>query len=146
MGKVEIYDSLDAPVIVWEKIHKTSDLSHLLVKKKEVDHKLQARLDAAWEKMYNEYLEEFGFSDSFRSLKNKEVEIALLKCQLIQTDDRAFETEIEIAEIELEELKKGVGESDFKEAKIAIEKNLGFQINMSTTSIRDFYAYLNQLK
>lgn len=145
MAKIEIYDSLDAPVSVWEKIHKTGDLSNLLVKPKKVDDKLQVRLDAAWEKMYNEYLEEFGFSESFKSLKSKEIEIALLKCKLIQTEDRGFETEIEIAELELEDLRMGISESDFKEAKIAIEKNLKFQINMSTTSIRDFYSYINDL-
>ena len=146
MGKVEIYNSLDAPISVWEKIHKTGDLSNLLINKKELTDNLIVKLEAAWEKMYNEYLEEFGFSDSFKDLKNKEVEIALLKCKLIQSDDRSYETEIEIAELELQDLKTGVSDSDFKDAKIAIEKNMGFQINMSNTTIRDFYGYLNELK
>jgi CRISPR/Cas system-associated protein Cas5 (RAMP superfamily) len=146
MAKVEIYDSLDAPVIVWEKVHKTGDLSNLLISKTKINDNLQVKLEAAWEKMYNEYLEEFGFSDSFKSLKNKEIEIALLKCKLIQSEDRSFETEIEIAELELLDIKSEITESDFKEAKIAIEKNLKFQINMSTTSIREFYAYINDLK
>lgn len=145
MGKVEIYDSIDAPVSVWEKVHNTGDLSNLLVKKTQVDDKLQIKLNNAWEKMYNEYLEVFGFSESFKGLKNKEIEIALLKCRLVQTGDRSFETEIEIAEIELEDLRKGISGSDFREAKIAIEKNMGFQINMNTTSIRDFYGYINDL-
>lgn len=146
MAKVDIYDSLDAPVSVWEKIHKTGDLSHLLVKKREVTESIQKKLEDAWEKMYNEYLDEFGFSDSFKSLKSKEIEIALLKCRLIQTEDRSYETEIEIAELDLLDLQKGISDADFKEAKIVIEKNMGFQINMNTTSIRDFYTYLNDLK
>lgn len=146
MANIEIYNDLDAPVFVWEKIHKTNDLSWLLVKSRKIDEKLQAKLDAAWEKMYNEYLEEFGFSDSFRMIKQREIERAVLQCRLIKTDDRSYETEIEIADLEIADLKRGVGGYDLREAKRAIEMNVKFQINMNTTSIRDFYGYLKDLQ
>ena len=141
----QIYDSLDAPVYVWEKVHKTLDLTYLLVKRKKVDEKLAKKLNLAWEKMYDEYLQEFGFSEAFLALKKKEMEIALIQCSLILTNDRSFETEIEIAEDELNALKNNLGASDFMDAKKAIEKNMKFQINMNTTSIREFYSYLNDL-
>lgn len=142
MPKVELYDSLDAPVYVWDKIHSGGDMSCLIVNKKKVKSVPITHLQEAFDRMYNEYIEEFGFGESFKSIKMKEIEIARLKCRLIQTDDRAYETEIEIAELELDELKKELAGSKLSEIKIGIEKKMGFQLNMMTTSIREFYMYL----
>lgn len=143
----EIYDSLDAPVFVWEKIHQSDwDLSWLLVKRVPVNERLNKKLEKAWEKMYDEFITEFGFSDSFKSMLSKKIEIAKLKMRLAMTDDRSYETEIEIAELELSDLVKESSGANFGEAKIAIEKHLGFQLNMKKTSIREYYGYLNELR
>jgi len=142
MPKAQLYDSLDAPVYVWDKIHSQGDMSYLIVNRKKVKSVPVSDLQAAFDRMYNEYIDEFGFGESFKSIKMKEIEIARLKCKLVQTDDRSFETEIEIAELELEEMKKDIEGSKLTEIKIAIEKKMGFQLNMMTTSIRDFYTYL----
>lgn len=145
MAKVEMYDNLDAPIIVWEKVNRTGDLSQLLIKKVKVDEKIERQLMDAWEKISNEFVDEFGFSDTFLAMKKKEIEIALLQCKLVETDDRSIETDIEIAEIELESIRKEISGTHFRDAKIAIEKTMKFQINMNTTSIRDFYQYLKEL-
>lgn len=146
MAKIEIYDNLDAPVHVWERVLTTDDYSYLLVKRKKPDDKLQVKLDAAWLKMYSEFIDEFGFSEQFIERLKKEVEIAILNCELVKTDDRGFETEIEIAQIELDGMNIEKTRSNFIELKIAIEKSLGFQLNMRETTIREFYGYLNELK
>lgn len=142
----EAYDSLDAPVFVWQKVHETSDVSWLLIKRKKLNAKLRSALQKIWEKIYDEYLAEFGFSEEFINIKDKELEIAKLQLQMILTGDRTKLAFIEIARIELDEMKKEIGKANFMTSKIAIENKFKFQINMMTTSIREFYSYIKNLK
>ena len=145
MRSPDIYDNIDAPVFVWDRVHSTGDLSWLLLKKKKPDEKLLKKLSEAWEKLYNEYLEEFGLSETFKSLKEKEIELALLKLEQVETGDRKLNTIIKILEIELNEMKASTGRAGFMDTKIAIESKFKFQINLHQTSIREFYSYLKHL-
>lgn len=140
------HTTIDAPVFIWHRVHESGDLSWLLEKRIKLTKRLRTYLKKVWEKIYDEYLHEFGFSENFIAIKEKEIEIAQLKCELILTGDRINETWIEIAEIELTDMKKGNGKGDFMQSKIAIESKFKFQINMTTTSIREFYSYLKHLK
>lgn len=140
----EAYDSLDAPVYVWEKVHSTSDLSYLLVKRKKIGEKILLYLKQCWEKLYDEYIAEFGFGDQFKRLIEKKKEIAEFRLLLIITKDRIYQTEIEIAEIELAEMEKFTGKSNFTQTKIAIEDRIKYQLGRDTT-IREFYTRLSQL-
>lgn len=145
----DIYDSLDAPVYVWEKVHATSDLSWLFVKRDagiKITKQFVAVLEKAWEKIYEEYISEFGLSEEFITIKQKQIGIALMKCELILTGDRTLETFIEIEEYELGLMQKEIGKSNFMESKIAIENKFKFQVNMRTTTIREFHSYLKHLK
>jgi hypothetical protein len=140
------YDSLDAPVFIWHKVHETRDLSWLLVKRQKVSGLILSRLEKAWVRIYDEYLEEFGKSEEFMMVKRKEAEISCMQVELILTGDRTLETFIEIAQQELNELRGEMGKGDFMESKIALETKLKFQINLMNTSIREFYSYLKYLK
>ena len=142
----EYYDSLDAPVSVWQKVHETSDLSWLLLKRIKPNEKLRAFLQNAWDKIYNEYLAEFGLSENFISMKQKEIEIAEIELQLILSGDRTLIPFIKIEKEVLEKMKAGKSKIGFMESKIAIENRFKFQINMRSTSIREFYSYLKHLK
>ncbi len=144
-SEVKVYDSLDAPAYIWDRVHSTSDLSWLMVKKKNVSRGIRSRLEKAWEKIYEEYIKEFGFSENLLSIKEKETEIALLKCELILTDNRTLKIFIKAAEEELQDLRGGIDKSNFMESKIAIESKFKFQINTMQTSIREFYSYLKHL-
>jgi hypothetical protein len=144
--KEEVYDSLDAPVFYWIKVHESGDLSWLLVKRKKLNKSLLKILVSAWENVYDQFLKEFGFSDGFEAILRKKIEIALMKCELIMTGDRSLETFIEIALEELKDLQVTMGKGNCMEAKIAIERHFKFQINLMTTSIREFYSYLNHIK
>ncbi len=136
------YDSLDAPVFVWYKFHTTKDISWLLVKTRSITKRIGIALQAALNKMYNEYFTEFGYSAEFLKLKRKELEIALLRLEMIQSDSRANETWIQVAEMELSDLKGKEVKSDFLKSKITLEKHLKYQIDMQKTSIREYYTYL----
>ncbi len=142
----EHYDSLDAPIFVWNKVHETSDLSWLLVSRQPIVKPVRDILEKAWEKIYDEYLKEFGFSDQFLVIKEKEIEVAQLKLEYILTGNRTLLTWIAIGEDELTAMKGDVGRGDFMQSQIAIENKFKFQINEMTTSIRKFYSYLKQLK
>lgn len=142
----EHYHSLDAPVFIWQRVHETQDVSWLLMKRQKVSRQILSKLESAWENIYNEYINEFGFSEAFLSIKRKEIHIAQMKVELVLTGDRSLLTFIEIEEEELQEMKQAVGKSNFMESKIAIENKFKFQINMMTTSIKEFYSYLKHLK
>ena len=144
--KVECYDSLDAPVFIWDKVHSTGDVSWLLVKKRKVTVKLREHLTRVWEGIYEEYFKEFGKSERFKAILDKTKEIILLYCKLHETKDRFILTWIAIAEDELNELKSGIEKFNIMQSKMAIESRMKFQINMQSTSIREFYSYLKNLK
>jgi hypothetical protein len=140
------YDSLDAPVFVWQKIHEDQDLSWLLIKKQKVTKAIMLKLQKAWDKIYDQFIKEFGLSESFLEILKKEAEIAKLKLKLVLTGDRINITWINIKEEELHEMKKGIGKAGFLDSKKAIEYKFKFQINVRTTSIKEFYSYLKDIK
>jgi hypothetical protein len=145
-AKLQLYDSLDMPVFFWNKIHQTNDLSWLMKKKQRITKAIAKKLSQVWDSMYQEYINEFGFSEQFAAIKAKEHEIAMLQMDLILTEDRTIETFIEIAMIELADMKKSGGKYGFLDSKIAIESKFKFQINLMQTSVREFYSYFKYLK
>lgn len=146
MKSSEIYSSIDAPIKVWEKVHKSGDLSHLYVKPKKVTKKDVPKLQAAWEKIYDEYLSEFGLTETFADIMELKRQIALANLRVILTGDRIYVTEAKIKEIELAELERVAHSGSIMDAKKAIEMQYKFQLNMNTTSIREFYSYLKDIK
>lgn len=137
------YKDLDAPVFIWYKLHTTDDLSWLLIKRKPITKKQAVVLQKSLDAMYDEYFLEFGKSKEFLSLKRKEIEIAQLNCQMVITGDRSFQTWIQVAEMELQDLKRKEVKGDLLKTKASIEKHITkFQIDMHKTSIREFFTYL----
>ena len=61
------------------------------------------------------------------------------------TGDRTHKTFIAIEQIELDKL-LNVKQSKTNSSKVAIEKNLGFQLNMKTTSVTEYYDYIEEIK
>lgn len=139
------HNTLDAPVFVWMKVHETGDLSWLLIKKRKLKKGEEASLSLVFEGMYDEYIKEFGISEYFAAIKNKELEIARLQIQRLKTGDRGLETFIEIAQVELEEMKKEGVKGSLIDTKIAIEREFKYQINLHETSIREFYSYVKHM-
>lgn len=142
----EHYNNLDAPISVWEKVTISNDVTFLLVKRHKVSDRVIEVLKNAWENIFSDYIKEFGWSEHFLKIKEKEIEIATLQADLLIDGDRINETFIEIAKEELQDLQKINGKMDFMKSKIAIEDKHKFQLNMQTTSIREFYSYLKNLK
>jgi len=140
------YEDLDAPIHVWNKVHSTGDYSWLLVKRKKLNDSLREQLRKVWENIYEQYFNRFGKSEEFVSITKKEIEIRLLKCELLITKDRVLETWIEIAEQELKEMKKVNSKGSFQQSKQAIESKFHSFIDPHKMSIEDFYSHLESLK
>lgn len=140
------YQDLDAPVFIWNKIHQGGDLSWLLIKRKKLNDSLKEQLTKVWENIYNQFFKRFGWSDEFTEITNKEVEIGIMKCDLLISKDRILLTHIEIAEYQLKEMRKATMKGSFQQSKQAIERHYKFQINAHQTSIEDFYSYIESLK
>ncbi len=145
------YESIDdLPIYNWFKIHETSDLSFLLIKKKKfVKMTQQLSAKKMWTQIYDEYIQKFGFSDNFLSILQKETEISLLIIEKAMTNDQSINTLIKIIEIEIEKLKGPVSKNapvDFFKLKSAMEEQLKFRINMKECSVTEFYSYISLLQ
>lgn len=134
------YTSIDTlPIYNWWQIHKTDNFKLLLINP--YNRASLEGLVLIWKQLYDQYFEKFGLGDTFISILEKKKEIALLKCERWVSGDKSMETEIKVAELELDQL-ENLGGSDFLETKAFIEKTLNFQINMKETSVSEFYTYL----
>lgn len=143
----EYYDSIDyLPVLAWEKIHATGDVSFLLKKRSAINASQKGELDKAWEALYNEYVNVFGLGEQFKRALEMQVSIALLKLKKITTGDENIQTFIDVKSLQLAEMQKNNKGGDIYKAKKAIEKKMGIRIPLAEVSVREFYSYLRDLK
>ena len=99
---LDCFESIDdLPIKAWFNIHKTGDYRSLLKEVITIDEEDFDRLFDLWKVLYDEYIERFGLSESFKDDLNKQVEIAKLKADLIITGKRHLRTIIRIKEEEL---------------------------------------------
>lgn len=98
-------------------------------------------LTKVWQTLYDEYLLAFGIGEHYKEIIEKEREISLLKIDRYLQNEKSMETLIDIAELELAEM-KGIKGGNFLETKSIIEKVLSFQIDMKKTSVAEYYTYL----
>lgn len=148
MGKLLVYTDIDEmPIYNWFKVHNTGDYSYVLVKKRKVFKTELKQLDAAWRNLYDQYINEFGFSDSFLSILEKKQEIALLQIEKAETGDAIYNTLIKLKQAELQrkeaDQEKGMS---FYEIKAHAEKKIGFQIDIRKMSVLEFYTTLKTIE
>jgi hypothetical protein len=139
------YTSIDElPLYSWRKINETNDLKWMF---KSGKGQVNKKIVEAWGKLFDEFIDAFGISDQFLQILEKKKQIAILTAEMYLYNDRSRETFIDIEKWELSKLLEDEGKgSSFHETKAHIEKEMGFQINERTTSVLDYYTYLNLLK
>lgn len=130
------------PIWNWLWVFKTGDLGYLLIRKTAVSKPNIDKLSKHWEKLWDEYIQKFGFGEQMLSIHSKNKEIALLRLEKIKTGDRSYNTFIAVALIELETLKAETVKGDFWTMKVAMEKQLGFRIDLKNTTVIEFYSQL----
>lgn len=133
------YNSIhNLPIGKWFDIHRTNDLNYLS-KGKNIPPNILAKV---WTVIYDEYIKEFGLGETMKDVVEKEKEIAALRVERIVNDDDSLETFIEIAEIQLVNLKKSFeGKANFLESKVMLDKAMGFQVDTVNTTVAQYYSY-----
>jgi len=131
----------------WNKIHETGNYAYLLQRKSyrniEEDH--SEKLIEIWHQIYDEFLEEFGFSKEYLELLEVKKRIAQMQLQYIQTDDRNVLTMIDIEEMDLKNKfdKEGMR---YEAVVMAIEKRQGMPIDEKTITVYKYNNYIRNLK
>lgn len=157
------YDNIDfLPVYFWFKYQQNNHGRNLLIEPRKETKKAwfyflssgrhfrkveTQHLNELWAKIYDQYIELYGFSETFLEILNKEKEIALIRCELIESGDNIFYTHEEIAIQELEALQnKNIGTHNYNETIAAIDNILGTQIDEFKTSVARFYGYIKMIE
>lgn len=141
------YKSIDnLPILVWERIHKTEDITNLIIDKQEITDEQKEKLNEVWKKIYNEYIEVFGFSEQFKNVYEQKTKIARLKVKKIISGDLSIENFIRIEQIKLNNMEKRIEIApDIYDTKIIIEKKLGIRIPLNEVTVREFFSYMKDL-
>ena len=146
ISHIEHWDSIDTlPIYNWMKVHESGDFAYLMRSKSKVAEWELKGLEKVWRKLYENYIERFGYSESFVQIMEKKREIALLIVRQIEKNDKSMNTFITIAEKELEELEKD-GTMDFYTGKSLLEKSLGFHIDIHKMSVAEYYSHFQLVK
>lgn len=146
-----IYRDIDfMPIYSWQKLHETADMRFMLIgykqRKKQPGKVMRYLLSDSFAAIQNQFVARFGLSSEYADYLNKRREILELRREKIVSGDDSIETIINIAQAELEQMKKSLAQTDsFNEIKANMEQALGFQINPLTVSVSEFYSYISSL-
>jgi len=86
-----------------------------------------------------------GINDSYIQLVDLRCQIIILKEQFKETGDRFFLTQIDIAERQVSELSKVKPSGSFEAEYISICKNLGFQLDLDKTTVKQYFSAIKML-
>lgn len=144
-----LYTSIeDLPMWNWNKIHEKKDYTFLRVNRingqcSKYNHAL---LKKTWEKIFEEYIEEFGFSGQFLAIMEKRKQIAFYQLEFIETGDFSIQTLIEVSEKELAQMMVKDEKNSLWKTKSVIEKLIGFQLDAKKITVVEFYSHISTLK
>lgn len=138
----------DLPIMIWEKVHKTKDLTLLLIKPRKLIKAEKILLAKVWTEIYDEYIKVFGFGESLKAILKKRIEIYKLQAQYLVSRENSTLNFIKRKNAELDKLKQEQlqGAGDIFTAKIWMEQILKYHLPMKDLSVREFYAYMNNVK
>jgi hypothetical protein len=101
----------------------------------------------AWNLIYSEYIEEFGVSEEYKHYTRERLKLCAMLEALYVRDEKWQRVLIEIKKDEIKRMEADFSpnESDFNVLVGKLSKKMGFGIDPSRTSIRQFYSYLKSL-
>jgi len=138
---LDYYNSIEElPLVNWWKFNETKDVKHFLKVYSDVNTAKLLLLETIYSKLMNQYTKEFGINEHLLLVLEKQIDIAKLKADFM--NGIGIITSIEVAEIELQELVRGVKGMGFYEIKALIEKQMGFRIDPNVTTVMEYYSYI----
>jgi len=144
---LKTYSSIhNCPIKVWFDIHKTSDCLLLLTEPQEITPEQTNELWSIWDKIYNEYIAEFGFTEEFLADLNEKIELANYKAEFVITGDRYFRTMIRVHEERMKVNSTSEKEPPKLEVLLAkMSKHYGFKLSSRELTIAEYYSYLKSV-
>jgi hypothetical protein len=141
----ELWPDLEAmPMWAWHKLHSTADPTFLMRRGRARFWHAWA-LGAQWRKLTVEFYHRFGMPTTQRMIFERTKYILQLKIQKYTTEDRSLQLLINIETRELEAMQASVERSTIYEVKASMERALRFVINLHSTSVTEFYSYIQFL-
>jgi len=138
----DCYDTIkELPLINWWRFNETKDVKYFLKKYSEVSVGKLLQLEGIYTKLMDEYTAEFGINEHLLLVLEKQIDIAKLKADFM-LGAAANITLIEVAELELTALVRGVKGMGFHEVKAILEKQMGFRIDPYVTTVMEYYSYI----
>jgi len=141
-NSLDCYDTIqDLPLINWWRFNETKDVKYFLKKYSEVSVGKLLQLDGIYTKLMDEFTAEFGINEHLLLVLEKQIDIAKLKADFM-LGEAANITLIEVAELELTALVRGVKGMGFHQVKAILEKQMGFRIDPYVTTVMEYYSYI----
>lgn len=125
----------------WERVHK-GEYGFVLHNPVPLNRWQKSYCVKVWEKIYESYVQRFGFAENFLHEHRKKKQIAKLQAKRIQTGDRTIEPLIAIAQLELEKMQKGKKKIDLYEATADLVRELGVHIDIRKTTVAEYFSYV----
>ena len=133
------YDSIHSISIhLFDKIDKSGDFKLLIKPGK----RYKGDLEKVWEKIYDEYLNEFGISNKYKDYINLKIAQAELITDHRVNGNKVSKTLAKVKEQEAKTLMESVGESSLSDMAAKLSKNMGFMVDPHTVSVYMFISYL----
>lgn len=138
---MKFYESIeDMPIYNWFKVNN-GDMRFMLIKQTAKYDGKKAR--EYFDKIYSEYIDVFGISESYLKVIELKKNISVLQIEMAITGDRILKNFIKMAQVELNQINSKTNKTNTNEVKVHLEKYLGFRLNEKETSVKEYYTYLN---
>jgi predicted Mrr-cat superfamily restriction endonuclease len=96
-----------------------------------------------WNKLQNEYLDEFGITEEFRRILSLKKKWISKKVDYLTTGERFKLTEIDIIEADMQNIMEDKVTVDKDDTIITLERKLGRELNPKKISVKKYYKYIN---
>lgn len=145
--QLNYYKSIDElPVKIWFDIFESSDLRKLLIDKVDINVKIFNELESAWEKMFNEWIERFDFSEEYKEHLDHKIKIAELQADFIISGDKYLKTMIRIEkEVLKSEQPTETKPFELESVMWKMSKFYGFKLNSRELTVVEYYSAINEI-
>ena len=143
--KKDYYNSIETlPIWNWHKISETANLIYLH-RLEDYDGKKDDSLIKLWDKLQDEYLDEFGITRDFEAVLTLKKRWINTKSNFILTGDRFLLNELDEIEIDLKDANQEKEITDKDETILLIEQQMGFPIDEKKMSVKKYFKTINYL-
>lgn len=144
MNNMSFYTKIeDFPAYNWFKCIENKEYKYTLIDVNKYTDKQKNKCEDAFNTLYCEFIDIFGISRELGDIVSIQKQILVLEID-IALGKKSAKTFLNIKKLELDE-KLNIEKPKTGSHKIAIEKYLGFRLNLKEVSVLEYYNYLNAL-